>query len=103
MIGDSIGGDTIVINTESGAYYSLTEVAGRLWDEAETGSVSCAPGEMPVLLALAAEGILEKVEHTEPQGAAKPGDAFVKYTEMADILLADPIHEVDEDGWPKIR
>lgn len=103
MIGDSIGGDTIVINTESGAYYSLTEVAGRLWQEAESGSISCSSGEMPVLLALASEGILENVEHTEPQSAPNPGEAFVKYTEMADILLADPIHEVDEDGWPKIR
>ena len=23
-----------------------------------------------------------------------------KYTDMQDLLLADPIHEVDEQGWP---
>jgi hypothetical protein len=24
-----------------------------------------------------------------------------KYTDMADLLLLDPIHEVDEQGWPQ--
>lgn len=26
-----------------------------------------------------------------------------KYTDMADLLLLDPIHEVDEQGWPHPR
>lgn len=26
-----------------------------------------------------------------------------KYTDMQDLLLLDPIHEVDEAGWPTIR
>ena len=25
---------------------------------------------------------------------------FEKFTEMEDLLLVDPIHEVDENGWP---
>jgi hypothetical protein len=29
----------------------------------------------------------------------KPG--FEKYTDMQDILLLDPIHDIDETGWPK--
>lgn len=26
-----------------------------------------------------------------------------KYTDMQDLLLLDPIHEVDESGWPVVR
>lgn len=26
-----------------------------------------------------------------------------KYTDMQDLLLLDPIHEVDETGWPNIK
>lgn len=26
-----------------------------------------------------------------------------KYTDMEDLLLLDPIHEVDETGWPNIK
>jgi hypothetical protein len=28
---------------------------------------------------------------------------FEKYTDMESLLLADPIHEVDEQGWPKLK
>jgi hypothetical protein len=26
-----------------------------------------------------------------------------RYTDMQDLLLLDPIHEVDEDGWPSVK
>ncbi len=26
-----------------------------------------------------------------------------KYTDMQDLLLLDPIHDVDETGWPNVR
>lgn len=26
-----------------------------------------------------------------------------RYTDMQDLLLLDPIHEVDEDGWPGVK
>ena len=26
-----------------------------------------------------------------------------KYTDMQDLLLLDPIHEVDEAGWPSVK
>lgn len=43
--------------------------------------------------------------HTE-LGEATPAEkyqasALNRYTDMQDLLLLDPIHEVDEDGWEK--
>jgi hypothetical protein len=102
FIGDRIGDDTIVINTETGAYYSLTPAAGNVWANTENGQTSVPRDDWSVAKIMVLEGIL--VSPVNPH-EAETGDAsiaFVKYTEMADILLADPIHEVDSEGWPKL-
>jgi hypothetical protein len=102
-IGDQIGDDTIVINTQTGAYYSLTPAAGALWAATDGRELAVDSEAAPVALALITEGILESENGAPSVAPIETELAYVKYTEMADILLADPIHEVDEDGWPKIR
>ncbi len=42
---------------------------------------------------------------SEPLGTAGPEAPFVlpvleRYTDMQELLLLDPIHDVDESGWP---
>lgn len=104
FVGDTIGEDTIVINIETGSYYSLTPSGGQVW--ALSGP---APAEVPAELqpsawSLVSEGIITLAEGSgkiSDSGAAEP--AFTKYTDMSDILLADPIHDVDDEGWPKLR
>ena len=64
---------------------------------------------------LCREGLLEEAEGhpagesatdgAAPADSAAPGAAFEapvlhRYTDMADFMLVDPIHEVDESGWP---
>ena len=36
----------------------------------------------------------------EPTGKAFAGLRLQRYTDLEVMLLADPIHEVDETGWP---
>jgi hypothetical protein len=41
-------------------------------------------------------------------GSAASGRPFQapvisRYTDMQDLLLLDPIHEVDEEGWPSVK
>lgn len=104
FVGDTIGNDTIVINIETGAYYSLSSDAGKLWNLCEAGSHNCPSGLEDVAAQLVAEGILSIEAGDLPDGTGASFDpAFVKYTDMSDILLADPIHDVDDEGWPKLR
>lgn len=48
-------------------------------------------------------------EATSPNGASgRRGISFEppvlrKYTDLQDLLLLDPIHQVDEAGWPEVR
>ena len=48
----------------------------------------------PVPLEGADEGASGPLEFGEPE--------LVKYTDLEDLLLLDPIHDVDEVGWPPL-
>lgn len=104
FVGDSIGDDTIVVNIVDGTYYSLTPQAGRVWALASETPQAIAEELHPVAAVLAHENIIEVTDgdlgHTP---LLDPADVFAKYTDMADILMADPIHDVDDDGWPSLR
>jgi hypothetical protein len=104
IVSDTLEGDTIVIDIISGAYYTLTSAAGEVWRQVkENGSVTrdMSLGHKNCLSQLVAEGLLISdsvamvdIDSLDP--------AFTKYVDMQDLLLADPVHEVDEAGWPII-
>lgn len=51
-------------------------------------------------------GEIKKLDIKRPQSVAKPKfevPNLQKYTDMEDLLLLDPIHDVDESGWPNLR
>lgn len=100
IVSDSIGGDTIVINIETGTYYALTPEGAICWELATASSIEACATEH--LLALVSEGLLE-ISTTLPGTPAAPETVFEKYDDMNALLVADPIHEVDEQGWPKLR
>jgi hypothetical protein len=39
----------------------------------------------------------------ETQGSAWDEPEFERYTDMRDLLLFDPIHEVETTGWPAVK
>lgn len=119
--------EVIIVNLESGAYFSTREVGAEIWRRL-AGGVSLA-GVESALLALyevdamvlteAVSGFVATLQESglllpAPAGtpavdslAAPPSAkrAFVApqldaYSDMQDLLLLDPIHEVDESGWP---
>ena len=103
FIGDTIGDDTILINLKTGAYYSLTPRGGSVWAQVLSETTEFTTDDTPVLSAMVAEGIFETDDARVDNAVVDAALAFMKYTEMSELLLADPIHEVDEDGWPKLR
>jgi hypothetical protein len=118
--------ETIVIDFDSGSYFSIGPVGseiirwisrGVLEDEvilyAErrySGSVKeIERGIRSFLTDLQRESILAVTEEKTATLPILPKDreklAFEvpvlnKYTDMKDLLLLDPIHEVDHEGWP---
>jgi hypothetical protein len=115
----------VVINLDSGCYYSLNKTAVHLWNHLEQGSsLNQAAHQMALLhgneeaLVLAdftifvdrlmEEGLIRpgKGGHTdglllkEGHGESYLKPSFEKYSDMQEMLLLDPIHEVSEAGWP---
>lgn len=125
VISEPMDEEMVVINLDSGCYFSLNKTAACLWNYLEQGcSVNQAArqmawlygsGEVPMLNdvtsfieRLMEEGLIRsgESEHTNgPPLKEGPGEpylkpSFEKYSDMQEMLLLDPIHEVSEAGWP---
>lgn len=121
----SIDGEVVVINLENGSYYSLLDLAARLWELIAAGwsraelldLVAATYADETATAASAAflddlvrEGLVheghvmdEPVEKlaTEialPDPFAPP--LLETFTDLQELLMLDPIHDVDAAGWP---
>jgi hypothetical protein len=116
-----IDGEAVVIHLETGHYYSLNGISSQLWQwfaagasrgqilEALNPLTAEQVGDLDRFIdSLVAEGILESgagpgvAEPLAKYGAAFEVPALVKYSDMQNLLLSDPIHDVDEAGWPHL-
>jgi Coenzyme PQQ synthesis protein D (PqqD) len=126
VIHETLDGEVIVVNLDTGVYYSLTGVAAEIWAAVEAGaSTAQAAAELHVRYDAPRDDIDGAVAHfvhelEREQLISGDGDAGVhapaavngtprpkfvepqlrKYTDMKELLLLDPIHEVGEAGWP---
>ena len=126
VIHDTVDGETLIVDTVSGAYFNLVGSSAILWQQlVACGDVAAVTEQMVAtysgdeeeirlavdafVTTLVEEFILERVAAVAgelPPPAVKMGTPFVapviqKHSDMIDLLLLDPIHEVDtEEGWP---
>ena len=127
VMSETVDGEAIVVNLETGAYFSLRDSAGEIWELMLAGhtpeailAVLAARYDWPTeqtgpaleafLQALLADALIvvDEPPATAPTAATEGFAArgfsapqLEKYTDMADLLLLDPIHDVDpQAGWP---
>ena len=128
VIHQLLDGEVIVVNLDTGVYYSLAGVAADIWVAVESGASTAetvdellahhdagrpeiesavarfvAELEQEQLI-VAAAGAERDAAPSSTNGAAKRAfeePVLHKYTDMQELLLLDPIHEVDEAGWPE--
>lgn len=131
VVHDEVDGEVIAVNLETGSYYSLQGSAALCWGAivgaaAEDSLIAllsrryaAKPQSVRVDVArfvqeLTREALVVREERAGPSGlpvgdtAGGPPDAYAppelrKYEDMRDLLLLDPIHEVDPAGWPVTR
>lgn len=123
---DRLQDEVIVINVANGSYYSGSGSAADVWTLLTQGA---SPDEAARVLAtafgapeetirrdietcvgfLVERGLLQtidapapKTEFTLPNGerAAWRLPEFDEYTDMWELIKLDPIHDVEEAGWP---
>jgi hypothetical protein len=130
VISETIAGETIIINLASGTYYSLKHAGASIWtaiqQSASLGAIAAMVRssydvdghdielEISTLVQRLVEEDLVRptLGDTAPPIACGPASEgrlapFVapvleKFTDMEAMLLLDPVHDVDEKGWPNL-
>jgi hypothetical protein len=133
VVHDTIDGETIILNLETGNYFSLDGTGVLIWEWIRmTGDWKPAVEKMAkenpgldeeirqsvsaFITLLMEENLLATAKNkdiTEISDelenslilAARDYKAPVlnKYTDMQELLLLDPIHDVNEQGWPESK
>lgn len=126
---ETIDGEVVIIHLDQGTYYSLTGAGALLWNLLEQGrsALQLAAAAGPHYDAVPEDRLREDAQRflgelhreglvRESEGAAEgettmpfaPTGAYetptlTKYTDMEELLLVDPIHEVEDSGWPNVE
>lgn len=126
LIQETLQQETIMVNLETGAYYSLNTTGSHLWSCFEGGAtveeagssltdafeVTAASAEADIAAfvgELIADELIVERDGGEETGALPEQDGpkatyeapkLAKYTDMQELLLLDPVHDVSAAGWP---
>ena len=129
VLQETIEGEVIVVHVLTGSYYSLLGSGAVIWSDIVRGvdaeiiidqfvasgssnrnSVSAEVfrfiGELRDEQLIVVHDQGEEVPESPGDAPASDGflpfapPSFQKYSDMQELLLLDPIHEVDSGGWP---
>ncbi len=128
VVCDTIDGEVLAIRSDNGAYYSMRGPSASAWvaivsgasldDGAEAvaahhdAAVDTVREQLGAFAELLASELLVVASASSNAPIELPADThglawqppvFEKYTDMEDLLLFDPIHEVDVTGWPSVK
>lgn len=120
VISESMEEELVVINLESGLYFNFNRSAAAIWKQMEKGfsiedilksrksatkddeEISRSIEEFFELMqeeklivpieCSGSAGMPETIDYEKPE--------MEKFSDMQEMLLLDPIHEVSEMGWP---
>jgi hypothetical protein len=129
LTSETFDDEVVIVNFGSGKYHSLQGSGRRIWEWLGSGPTLDAvvdrgiasfegdPGSIgqsirAFIEMLTQEGLVVPVPDGAPEGVPSgepsPREPFAApalntFSDMQELLLLDPIHEVDEAGWPVAR
>jgi hypothetical protein len=124
----SFGDEVVAANFVKGVYYSLLGSAAQIWDGLAAGvavetivarlsplsdadATEFAAAAYRLIDALVAEELIEPAQGTAADAwQPVPGTdgpyalpALERFTDMEELLQLDPVHDVEEMGWPHVN
>jgi hypothetical protein len=131
VISETIEGETIIIDLDTGNYYSVNKSAAIIWNQIEmnnptnnilqsvlnfydTNEDTAEKSVEEIIKFLITNNLIsevdlvvslskiEKISNNKKELFIIP--KIEKYDDMKEMLLADPVHDVSEnDGWPNLK
>ncbi|MCS6847224.1 MAG: PqqD family protein [Anaerolineae bacterium] len=125
VVYESFADEVIAVSFLDGSYYSIRGAGIEIWKLLCTGASvdriaaqlqRAYPDEPSVreavsnflqkllnhsLITTTEESATSSLPDTPPNPAGFAPPILEAYTDMQDLMLLDPIHEVGEDGWPQ--
>lgn len=128
FVDESVDGEALIMDMVTGTYYTCLGASTIAWDELKRGSapadvtkiIAAAYGvdeadverDLGTFIAelvqeqmLVERGDLPGTPTDRPDGAAAPSGAYEpmhleRYTDLADLILLDPVQDVSGGAWP---
>ncbi len=129
VVHETIDGETVIVDMAFGTYFRLEGAAAVAWPLLASGASAADLGAhllrhfdaaradidaaVAGFLATLGDYKLIAPRETVPSGAAPagsdaagpkrafPGMAVHRFTDFQELFFIDPVHEVDETGWPQ--
>ena len=129
VLHETLDNEAILVNLEVGTYYSLNAVGTSIWGAVDHGasveeiieSIAQQSGGEPAAVETGVRAFIDQlageqllVAHTGdarseavpvewPAGLSFEQPVLSVYTDMQELLLLDPVHDVGVAGWPEPR
>jgi len=130
IVSEIIDGEAVIVNLANGYYYSLDPPAAEIWGWLQSGwsvgeilsaiqdRYDCSGADPEAALraligTLVADDLVTPrmdpgdLPEIGPAGSAEKrpfrAPSLQRFEDMQGFLLVDPIHEVDDTGWPHVR
>ena len=128
IVHETIEGEVVIVNLENGFYYSSDKLGSVVWKFVESGYtygqiLDVLGDKYPQNRVEIKESVARMIGELRDEGlivSAQDGPAadstvvdspdlfeaefeppsLQKHKDMKDLLLVDPIHEVEDSGWP---
>jgi hypothetical protein len=128
VIAETLGDETIIVNLATGHYFNLQQTAVQVWEglsrqesvptivrdlqaryDAADGEIESAVAQLvsdfqaaDLIVPEEGDGAPVEAPTAPTAGERQPfvAPTFATFTDMQDIILLDPVHEVDARGWP---
>jgi hypothetical protein len=130
VISETIDGETIIINLATGTYYSLKHAGAVIWgaiqQSASLGAIAAMlrssyevnGHDIEHQISTLVQRLVEEDLVRRTFGRVSPLETCIplpeerlahfvapvldKFTDMEAMLMLDPVHDVDEKGWPNL-
>lgn len=117
---ENVEGEVVIVHFFTGSYFSLRDSAALAWEQLSEGG---SPSQLAAKISSPEKAAKVQMERflgvlveeevlRETEGSPLPVTADIsldlnelvveKYEDMQLLLLGDPIHDVESEGWPKM-